>query len=128
MKLALAALAAGAVLAASATSQATPTRWARARSEEVNRAEVTRAEAEAELIADRRERRSPFEDPIVRIESHALPADAMLALFSDGLSNQLRPAWARPLGDQAEQALQLFGDFSGTTDDATLLLFSPGQD
>lgn len=78
MKLALAALAAGAVLAASATSQATPTRWARARSEEVNRAEVTRAEAEAELIADRRERRSPFEDPIVRIESHAPKAAKIL--------------------------------------------------
>lgn len=64
----------------------------------------------------------------VRIESHSLPADGMLALFSDGLSNQLRPAWARPLGEQTEQALQLFSDFSGTNDDATLLVFSPGQD
>lgn len=56
----------------------------------------------------------------VRIEQHPYPEGAMLALFSDGLLNQLRLPWQR--GDLEETAAQLFHTFSVATDDATLLL------
>ncbi len=101
----LAAFAGAAILALGSTAGATPTRWARARSEEVNRAEVTRAEAEAELIADRRERRSPFEDPIVRIESHAPKAAKIL----DDASAASSPDWHLRL--LAARAYQLVGQW-----------------
>lgn len=101
----LGALATVATLVVSATAAASPTRWARARSEEVNRAEVTRAEAEAELIADRRERRSPFEDPIVRIESHAPKAARIL----EDAAAPSSPDWRLRLF--AARAFQLVGQW-----------------
>jgi serine/threonine protein phosphatase PrpC len=56
----------------------------------------------------------------VRIEQHSWPEEAILALFSDGLSNQLRLPWQRVALD--DLAAQLFVTFSVATDDATLLL------
>jgi hypothetical protein len=58
----------------------------------------------------------------VRIEQHSWPEEATLALFSDGLLNQLRLPWQKlPLD---ELAAQLFLTFAVPTDDATLLLVS----
>lgn len=56
----------------------------------------------------------------VRVEQHPWPNDSILAMFSDGLLNQLRLPWQRT--DLDELAAQLFHTFSVATDDATLLL------
>lgn len=56
----------------------------------------------------------------VRVEQHPYPPGSILALFSDGLLNQLRLPWQR--SDLEETAAQLFYTFSVANDDATLLL------
>ena len=56
----------------------------------------------------------------VRVESHPYPDGSVLALFSDGLLNQLRLPWQR--GEIDDTACQLFHTFSIASDDATLLL------
>ncbi len=56
----------------------------------------------------------------VRVEQYPFPQNAVLALFSDGLLNQLRLPWQH--GELDETAVQLFHTFSVATDDATLLL------
>jgi hypothetical protein len=56
----------------------------------------------------------------VRVEQHPYPSDSVLALFSDGLLNQLRMPWQR--GDLDDLVIQLFHTFSIANDDATLLL------
>ncbi|NUP07884.1 MAG: tetratricopeptide repeat protein [Polyangiaceae bacterium] len=55
----------------STTAGATPSRWAMARSQATFDAEMTRQAAEEELLAHRAQRRSSFEDPILRVDSHA---------------------------------------------------------
>lgn len=57
----------------------------------------------------------------VRVEQHPWPEAGILALFSDGLLNQLRLPWQR--GELFELSTQLFHTFSVANDDATLLLF-----
>ncbi len=63
---------------AAASAFATPSRWAIARSPELQRDESARAAAEVELLAHRHEKKSPFEDPILRVESHAPRAAQIL--------------------------------------------------
>lgn len=58
----------------------------------------------------------------IRVEQHPWQPDTILALFSDGLLNQLRLPWQR--GELDELAAQLFHTFSIATDDATLLLMT----
>jgi hypothetical protein len=59
----------------------------------------------------------------IRVEQHMLPPDVLLAVFSDGLQNQLRLPWQRNM-DPEDLALQLFATYAVATDDATLLLFN----
>lgn len=60
----------------------------------------------------------------VRVEQHPFPPEAIVALFSDGLQNQLRLPWQRTSSDPEELATQLFGNYAVPTDDATLLLLT----
>ena len=57
----------------------------------------------------------------IRVEQHLFPSDGLLAMFSDGLQNQLRLPWQRP-SEPEELGLQLFSAYGVATDDATLLL------
>lgn len=85
-------LACGVTLAltlAASTALATPTRWSTARSPDTYRDELARAAAEAELLAHRNEKRSPFEDPILRVESHAPRAAQILERAAAASS----PSW-----------------------------------
>lgn len=77
-RLLLAACAALGTWLASASASATPTRWAVARDPDVQREEALTRAAERELILDQKEKRSPFEDSILRIESHAPKAVQLL--------------------------------------------------
>ena len=54
----------------------------------------------------------------VRVEQNLLPSDGLLAMFSDGLQNQLRLPWQRAV-DPEELGLQLFSAYGVATDDAT---------
>lgn len=59
----------------------------------------------------------------IRVEQHPLLPGSTLAMFSDGLVNQLRlPLQRTP--EQEDLATQLFSSFSVSTDDASLLLLS----
>lgn len=74
-------LTSGLVLACALISSnvaATPSRWAMARDNQLYEDEITKAEAEEQLLAHRLEKKSPFEDPILRIESYAPRAAQIL--------------------------------------------------
>lgn len=71
---------------ATSNALATPTRWAVARDSKLQQDEALARAAERELILDQKEKHSPFEDSILRIESHA-PKAAILLERGDAKSS-----------------------------------------